>query len=368
MKTYIPDPEFRRVTRSAKMTSTNTSTTTTVTTTSSGASIMGPSVGSTTGTTTTTTTATGTTTTAGASAAPTPSNQGRPDLQFLKFDTNICEKFDPNSTDAHTWLHKFMALATFAKWSNEQICFFFGLHLLKDAYTWFSNLPIEISQNFDKIKEQFIVRFGLNGATKWSILPEIYEMKQKPDQTVQDFIQKVQIKSKLIDLPEDQVIGALMKGFLPQIRSDLIRAKINTIADVIQEATISEQANKIKNNSSESILSEERLVRAIQTAMSINHLQTEQKQNQNTLNNRKQQENSSFHNRSQPFQRQHQHKQNYRPQNLRNQTQNSAVNPNYICFRCDRKAHHYQNQCPYIDAVCYKCSKTGHIQRACKPQ
>ena len=46
--------------------------------------------------------------------------------------------------------------------------------------------------------------------------------KQRPDQTVQDFIQKVQIKSKLIDLPEDQVIGpsALMKGFLPQIRAD----------------------------------------------------------------------------------------------------------------------------------------------------
>ena len=30
--------------------------------------------------------------------------------------------------------------------------------------------------------------------------------KQRPDQTVQVFIQKVQIKSKLIDLPEDQVL------------------------------------------------------------------------------------------------------------------------------------------------------------------
>ena len=90
-------------------------------------------------------------------------------------------------------------------------------------------------------------------------------MKQNLDQTVQDFIQKVQIKSKLIYLPEDQVNGALMKGFLPQIRAALILAQINKIL----LATISEQANKIKNNTSESILSEERLVRAIQTAMSI---------------------------------------------------------------------------------------------------
>ena len=49
---------------------------------------------------------------------------------------------------------------------------------------------------FGRLKEQFILSFGLNRAAKWSILPEIHEIKQRPDQTVQDFIQKVQIKSK----------------------------------------------------------------------------------------------------------------------------------------------------------------------------
>lgn len=78
-------------------------------------------------------------------------------------------------------------------------------------------------------------------------MPEIFEMKQKHDQPVQEFIQQVQMKSKLIDLPEDQLIGALMKGFLPHIRADLIRSEINNMSDVIKEATISEQANKIKS-------------------------------------------------------------------------------------------------------------------------
>ena len=35
-----------------------------------------------------------------------------------------------------------------------------------------------------------------------------------------------------------------MKGFLPLIRAGIIRAQIYNIADVIKEATISEQANK----------------------------------------------------------------------------------------------------------------------------
>ena len=129
------------------------------------------------------------------------------------------------------------------------MCFFFSLHLLHDAYTWFSNLPDQIATNFDQLKEQFIARFSLNGATKWSIMPELYEMKQRPDQPVQDFIQKVQMKAKLIDLPEDQIIGALMKRFLPNIRADLIRSNITGIADVVKEASISEQANKIKKQS-----------------------------------------------------------------------------------------------------------------------
>ena len=50
-----------------------------------------------------------------------------------------------------------------------------------------------------------------------STVPEIYDMKQGPDQPVQEFIQKLQMKAKLIDLPEDQVTGALMKGFLPHM-------------------------------------------------------------------------------------------------------------------------------------------------------
>ena len=62
--------------------------------------------------------------------------EGRPDLHFLNFDVNVWEKFDTNFTDGHTWLHKIL---TFAEWWNDQISFFFGFHLLKDAYTWFSN-------------------------------------------------------------------------------------------------------------------------------------------------------------------------------------------------------------------------------------
>ena len=88
-------------------------------------------------------------------------------------------------------------------------------------------------------------------------------MKQRHNQPVQNFIQQVQMKAKVIELPEDQVIGALMKGFLPHIRSDLIRSDVTNIGDVIREASISEQANKIKGPKAENILSEERLVKAI---------------------------------------------------------------------------------------------------------
>ena len=287
--------------------------------------------------------------------------QGRP-LNLPRFDSNVCEKFDSKTMDAHTWLHKFMLIANWANWTNDQICFYFGLHLLTDAYSWFSNLPAEITQNFEQLKEHFIARFSLHGSTKWSILPEIFEMKQRPDQPVQEFIEKVQMKAKLINLPEDQIIGALMKGFLPQIRADLIRSNINTLADVIKESTISEQANKIKSSQSDNILSEEQLIKAIQTAMSINHAQPT---SQNTISDYPNEPSKQFY--KQP----HSHKnyrRTFRSQNRPHEsaTQENKINSNYVCMRCTKQGEHYQWQCPFIDTVCHFCSKTGHIIRACK--
>ena len=95
-------------------------------------------------------------------------------LNIPQFDSNFCEKFDCKTIDAHTWLHKFMLIANWANWTSDQICFYFGLHLLTDAYSWFSNLPAEITQNFEQLKEHFIARFSLHWSTKWSILPEIF--------------------------------------------------------------------------------------------------------------------------------------------------------------------------------------------------
>ena len=286
-------------------------------------------------------------------------------VNLPKFDSKLCEKFDPTQSDALSWLHRFITVATYTKWDNEQMCFFFGMHLLKDAYVWFSNLPAEIAKNFNLLKEQFISRFSLKGANKWSIMPELYEMKQRHDQPVQDFIQQVQMKAKVIELPEDQVIGALMKGFLPHIRSDLIRSDITNIGDVIREASLSEQANKIKGPQAENILSEERLVKAIQTAMSINNLQPatnfdlhlKPKRHKPMAERRPQQ----IHNN---FNRIHQGTTYNRPSAV----PTPRVNPNYICFRCDKQGLHYHKQCPFLSAKCHACSEIGHIQtsRICK--
>ena len=46
--------------------------------------------------------------------------KGRP-LNLPRFDSNVCEKFDSKTMDAHTWLHKFMLIANWANWTNDQI-------------------------------------------------------------------------------------------------------------------------------------------------------------------------------------------------------------------------------------------------------
>ena len=152
-----------------------------------------------------------------------------------------------------------------------------------------------------------------------------------------------------------------MKGLLPHIRANLIRSDIKLIADVIKEASISEQVNKIKGPQQDSILSQERLIKAIQTAMTINNVQPVNQAEPYTQHRNQSHSNQVQHHQRNNF-RKHQQNHTY---NRRFTTQNEKVNPNNICFRCNKQGHHYQNQCPCIDTICNKCSKKGHINRAC---
>ena len=166
-----------------------------------------------------------------------------------------------------------------------------------------------------------------------------------------------------------------MKDISPNIRADLIRLNINTLADVIREATISEQANKVQNSQFDNILSEERSVKPIQTAMSINHIQTANQQQPSNYHKVSTQTYSNYRsdyikNGTQTFSKYKQASQKHMHAKSYNKQQPTSmgpkVNPNYICIRCDRQGHYHQNRCPFIDTVCYACSKIGHIQRACK--
>ena len=86
--------------------------------------------------------------------------------------------------------------------------------------------------------------------------------------------------------------------------------------------------------------------------MSISHIQpTEQ---QNTPNFRSGRQSYSYSRQQNTYQRSAHTKPRV------------TISHNYICFRCERPGQHYHNQCPFINAVCYGCSKRGHIECACR--
>ena len=51
-----------------------------------------------------------------------------------------------------------------------------------------------------------------------------------------------------------------------------------------------------------------------------------------------------------------------------NQSSSSTkkVPSDYVCIRCGSKARHYAKDCFAINLECNKCSKVGHIAKACK--
>ena len=71
----------------------------------------------------------------------------KPFVVLPKFD-NICEGYNPKIKEAHTWSHQVLAIAAWTNRIKKKCVFFLVLHLLSEAYDWFTNLQEVVAKPF----------------------------------------------------------------------------------------------------------------------------------------------------------------------------------------------------------------------------
>ena len=79
-------------------------------------------------------------------------------------------------------------------------------------------------------------------ANNWSKVGQIFYLKQDRNQDVREFITNAQQMAAKVDLPETQLIQALLNGIKPKLRPEIQRSNPKNLQDFIKAATIAQTA------------------------------------------------------------------------------------------------------------------------------
>lgn len=286
----------------------------------------------------------------GPSSQQLPISQGRP-----PFKIDVVGKFDPHVSDAKTWLERYQYFGRISGTTAEHLARFFGMYLTMGlAFDWFTCLTEEIKSDFDQLKEKFLQRFGKK-IDPVQVLADLFQMKQKPKQSVRDFVYAVQSKAHLADISGENVLSAITGGLLPHIKADLRRKPPTNLEELIETAEISESAYEI--NPAQINFSEEAFTEIVKNAIG----------NVNMVELKNQVDSLAKH-QAEINLIQNQNKRNFsRQQNFSKKSsyQNNKVTfP--VCRACGRTQPHDFSTCFAKSKNCYFCNRLGHIKAACE--
>lgn len=281
--------------------------------------------------------------------------QGRP-----LFTVEAIGKFDPSLNDAQCWLDRYIYFGKLSKTAPEIMAKLFGMFLaMGTAFNWFISLPEEVISDFEELSSKFLQRFSKK-QDSIQITTDIFHMKQKPHQSVREYIYEVQTKAQSVNLPAATTLSAINGGLLSHIRADLRRNPPANLEELLISAEQSESAYAIHPPSAN--FSEATFTEIFKNALGgVNMLDLKQKVDnlvhRQTIHSVNSVNTPTNNNNNTNFRHSHSKPRTFNTSNFSKQ--------NLKCRACGRSRDHDFSTCFAKSKTCYFCGKEGHIQKAC---
>ena len=207
--------------------------------------------------------------------------------------------------------------------------------------------------DFDLLKGEFIKIFA-KIIDPVQINSEIFQMKQKVNQSVREFVHEVQTKAKIGNISSENILSAVNGGLLSHIRADLRRNPPSSLEELIQTAELSESAYAVhppQMNITPAALTDmfQNLtggVNMLELKQSIEELKTQ----------------TIFNVEKHSFQPRNSNNKQFSHNNRSNLAQNSKPK----CKFCGSSKPHDFGSCSARNKTCYNCNSVGHIRSARK--
>ena len=276
-------------------------------------------------------------------------------------DNTTFEKFS-NSNNAIIWLENFERLCAFKDIDEEKKLQLFPLYLTENTLQWYSSLAEDSTDTWEHLKSAFKQRYQPHSAEKWNNINKLYQVKQNNDETVEDYLQRVQLLGNQVKKTFEETRDLMINGFLPDIKRRVIMKDPTTYDELLKTAKETQVLFPIRETQDDIRESLAELTNQVKS-LTVASLQSAPSA-------------QTFGQKRPPYQRPNQQRpegpHQQRPYQQTNQQQrphqqsSNATNQRqtYPCKSCGEYSH-YRFNCRHKQATCYNCQKVGHIARAC---
>lgn len=323
--------------------------------------------------------------------------------------------------DATLWLNSLRDFIDFKTIVADKRLSLFKLRLAGSAQAWMTSLPNDQKDTFEHLAAAFLTRFLPKELEKFRYAKELFNERQMPGQSVDEFITQIRKKSIIAGVDETTLAFIIINALSPNISSYVLEHEHETIEQILQHArvaeltrsaaplcadnavaqqisTLTEQVTRLNQkiaNLSIAAVNESPMKRQVsfedvrgrpQSPMherersgererekspyqrkqyGENHERSNFRPQNNSQNNGQSFSRPSFKNYQRPEQRPRNDMNFYQPSStFRDQNRQSSASSN-TCATCGYAKHANPLYCPLLGKRCYKCDVMGHGARVC---
>ena len=156
------------------------------------------------------------------------------------------------SEDAEEWLHSILFWIQYKRLNDESGIAAAALLLRDGALQWFHSLDHSDMSSMRSFSDAFKRRYMELKADKWKDIVAVFELKQLPDQSVEDFIALAQKKGNKAQAAPEQLRAAIIKGLKPYVRQQVLQHEPKDIEEIRKWAIVAESTEAQEDRSSSS--------------------------------------------------------------------------------------------------------------------
>ena len=147
------------------------------------------------------------------------------------------------SENPAAWLESFDRYATLKGWPADVTCQMFPLFLADAAYSWYQGLPIDIRGAVSTLRAAFLQQFALSPAQVFARLDRLNSVRQKPGQSVSDFLLAINRECQLLGRSTQQEMEHVIQGLAPEIKRQVLLQAPSSLAEVKRLAVLVESVH-----------------------------------------------------------------------------------------------------------------------------